>query len=146
MNYELQTTDNWQLETDNCRVSSTFVMSALQIRLFMQNKANFRKSQMNVNKVLTKDYEQKTLGQRGKSKPIKANQSQLKPILCQNKANSNPISKTKKPSMLLSIMILAAAIIFSEFGVLVLTTGQKSHILPLLYFPIVLNPLFEGIS
>jgi len=32
----------------------------------MQNKANFRKSQMNVNKVLTRDYEKKTLGQRGK--------------------------------------------------------------------------------
>jgi hypothetical protein len=39
----------------------------------MQNKANFRKSQMNVNKVLTKDYEKKTLGQRGKK------QSQTKP-------------------------------------------------------------------
>jgi len=43
----------------------------------MQNKANFRKSQMNVNKVLTKDYENKTLGEHGKnkpnSKPIKAN-------------------------------------------------------------------------
>ncbi len=63
-----------------CRELSTSVESSLQIRLFMQNKANFRKSQMNVNKVLTEDYEEKTLGQRGKTKPIKANQSQLKPI------------------------------------------------------------------
>ena len=33
----------------------TTVEESLQIRLFMQNKANFRKSQMNVNKVLTRD-------------------------------------------------------------------------------------------
>jgi hypothetical protein len=43
----------------------------------MQNKANFRKSQMNVNKVLSRDYGNKTLGERGKnkanSKPNKAN-------------------------------------------------------------------------
>jgi hypothetical protein len=47
----------------------------------MQNKANFPESQMNVNKVLTEDYENETLGERGKnkanSKPI---QSQTKPI------------------------------------------------------------------
>ncbi len=77
-----------------CRDSSTFVVSALQIRLFMQNKANFRKSQINVNKVLTKDYDKRTLGQRGKTKPI---QSQLKPIKCQNKANSNPIKPNIMP-------------------------------------------------
>ncbi len=47
----------------------TLVESALQIRLFMQNKANFRKSQMNVNKVLTKDYEKRTLGEHGKNEP-----------------------------------------------------------------------------
>jgi len=35
----------------------------------MQNKPNFWKSQMNVNKVLTRDYEKKTLGERGKNKP-----------------------------------------------------------------------------
>ncbi len=40
----------------------------------MQNKAKFRKSQMNVNNVLTRDYEEMTLGQRGKK------QSQTKPI------------------------------------------------------------------
>ncbi len=71
----------------------TTVESSLQNKLFMQNKANFRKSQMNVSKVLTKDYEKKTLGQRGKTKPIKANQSQLKPI----KANSKPIKANKMP-------------------------------------------------
>ncbi len=36
----------------------TTVESSLQIKLFMQNKAKFRKVKLNVNKVLTKDYEQ----------------------------------------------------------------------------------------
>jgi hypothetical protein len=44
----------------------------------MQNKPNFRKSQMNVTKVLTKDYEKRTLGQAGKQSQFKANQSQFK--------------------------------------------------------------------
>ena len=35
----------------------------------MQNEPNFRKSQMNVTKVLTNAYEEKTLGQRGKNEP-----------------------------------------------------------------------------
>ena len=35
----------------------------------MQNKANLLDDQMNVNKVLTKDYENKTLGGCGKNKP-----------------------------------------------------------------------------
>ena len=35
----------------------------------MQNKANLPDAQMNVNKVLTKDYEDETLGKRGKNKP-----------------------------------------------------------------------------
>ncbi len=59
---------------------------------------------MNVNKVLTKDYEKRTLGERGKNKPntnpiqtqYKANS---KPIQTQFKANQsqlNPISKAKK--------------------------------------------------
>ncbi len=45
--------------------------------LFMQNEPNFEKAQMNVNKVLTKDYENKsdwTLGENEpKTNPIKAN-------------------------------------------------------------------------
>ena len=57
-------------------LSRTLYKSAL----FMQNKPNFRKSQMNVNKVLTKDYEKRTLGERGKNKP-----------------NSNPIQTQSKP-------------------------------------------------
>ena len=69
-----------------CRGSITFVENPLQISSFMQNKPNFGKAQMNVNKVLTKDYENKTLGGRGKNKP---NSNPIKP-------NSNPISERPK--------------------------------------------------
>ena len=48
---------------------------------FMQNKPNFLNTQMNVNKVLTRDYEKKTLGEHGK-----------------NKANTNPIQTQYKPN------------------------------------------------
>jgi hypothetical protein len=77
----------------------------------MQNKANLPDAQMNVNKALTKDYENRTLGERGKnkanSKPNKANfqkaqmnvnkvltrdyENKSNWALCENKANSNPI-------------------------------------------------------
>ena len=55
---------------------STLVESALQIRPFMQNEPNFRKSQMNVNLYNTTDYEnkwQRTLGENEpNTNPIKA--------------------------------------------------------------------------
>ena len=55
----------------------TLVESALQIHpFFLQNEANFRKSQMNVSTILTMEYENKTLGKRGKK------QTQTKPIYC----------------------------------------------------------------
>jgi len=57
----------------NCKDTFTDVMSALQIRLFMQNKAKFRKSQMNVSSLITADYGKRTLGEHGKK------QSQTKP-------------------------------------------------------------------
>jgi hypothetical protein len=83
----------------------------------MQNKANFPESQMNVNKEITRYYENKTLGQSGKnkanSKPIKANLLKAKMnvnfystkdyenksnwAICENKANSNPIQTQTKP-------------------------------------------------
>jgi hypothetical protein len=65
-------------------------MSALQIRLFMQNKAKFRKVKLNVNKVLTKDYDKMDTWLCGKTKPI---QSQSKPI----KANIMPKQTQFKP-------------------------------------------------
>jgi len=70
-----------------CLESSTFVVSALQIAHFMQNKPNFRKAQMNVNMVLTRDYAKKTPGERGKNKP------NSNPIQTQ----SNPIKANKMP-------------------------------------------------
>jgi len=78
-----------------CRGLSTTVESSLQIKLFMQNKPNFRKSQMNVCVFTQKAYENWTLGERGKnkanSKPI---QSQTKPIPEKAKINvNNSISK-----------------------------------------------------
>ncbi len=45
---------------------------------------------MNVNKVLTRDYEKKTLGELGKNKP------NTNPIQTQYKANSNPIPERPK--------------------------------------------------
>ncbi len=87
----------------NCRDTFTNVMSALQINLFMQNKANFQKVKLNVNRVLTKDYDQmdtwsirKTKPIQSQLKPIKANS---KPILTQNKANSNPIKPNFKGAL-----------------------------------------------
>ena len=79
-------------------------MSALQIKLFMQNKAKFRKSQMNVNKVLTKDYEKRTLGERGKKQsqtnPNKAKFKKAKmnvtSIITKAYENKTPILAPKK--------------------------------------------------
>jgi len=71
-----------------CRDTSTAIESALQIRLFMQNEPNFRKSQMNVNKVLTKDYEKRTLSEHGKNEP-KTNP--IYPVVASGEAGTNPI-------------------------------------------------------
>jgi hypothetical protein len=109
---------------------------------------------MNVTVLLKRNYEQMDTWSIGKNKP-KTNpiQTQFKPNTkpkrTQFKAKQTqfqPMSKAKKPSMLLSIMICAATIIFTEFSVLVLTGGSESRKVPLLYFPVVSNRLFEGIS
>ncbi len=89
-NMMIQSKTNYHLSLINNHLAFgifTLVEESLQINLFMQNKAKFRKSQMNVNKVLTKDYEQQTLGERGKNK---ANSNPIK-------ANSKPISPETKP-------------------------------------------------
>jgi len=100
-----------------CRGSITFVVRALQISPFLTNKANFPDDQMNVTKVLTKDYENKTLSQSGKnkanSKPNKANfqkagmnvnkvltrdyENKSNWALFENKPNTNPIKPNTKP-------------------------------------------------
>jgi hypothetical protein len=46
--------------------------------LFMQNKANFKKVKYDVTKEMSRNYEKRTLGQMGKTKPNKAKQSQFK--------------------------------------------------------------------
>jgi len=74
--------------------SSTFVVSALQIALFMQNKPNFQKAQMNVSRVSTVDYERKDTWWSGKNKPnSKPKQTQSNPI----KANKMPKQTQYKP-------------------------------------------------
>jgi len=85
---------------------STTVESALQIKLFMQNKAKFRKTQMNVNKVLTKDYENRTLGEHGKKQsqtnPNKAKFKKAKmnvtSIITKAYENKSPFWAPKKQS------------------------------------------------
>ncbi|MHC4112465.1 MAG: hypothetical protein ACYSWZ_11955, partial [Planctomycetota bacterium] len=49
-------------------------------KLFLQNKAKFRKVKFDVNRVLTKDYDQLDTWSIRTTKPIKANLSQSKPI------------------------------------------------------------------
>jgi len=63
----------------NCRETSTNIESSLQIKLFMQNKANFRKVKLNVNRVLTRDYDQMdTWSIRKKQSQTNPNKAKLK--------------------------------------------------------------------
>ena len=78
---------SFTFSTLNFKFSSTTVESALQIHLFMQNKANFRKSQMNVTSLRKADYAKKDTWSSGKNKP------KTKPIQSQ----SNPIKANKMP-------------------------------------------------
>jgi len=72
---------------------STSVEDSLQISPFMQNKANFPKSQMNVTNLLTTNYEQLTMNYVQKNKAnTKPNKANTKPIQTQ----SNPISPAHK--------------------------------------------------
>ncbi len=66
--------------------SSTSVENTLQISSFMQNKPNFRKSQMNVSIFSQKDYENKSNWTLGQSKP---NSNPNKPNLRKAKMNVN---------------------------------------------------------
>jgi hypothetical protein len=101
-----------------CRDSSTDIESSLQINLFMQNKPNFRKSQVNVNKLLTRDYENWTLGGVGKTNPIQTQyKPNSKPIQTQYKANSNP-NKPNLPQFPIILVSLSWLCIIS-FSVIV---------------------------
>ncbi len=72
------------------KAPSTTVEKALQISPFLINKANFRKSQVNVKSIHTVVYENKSNWTLGENKP---NQTQFKPI----KANFKP-KQTQSPS------------------------------------------------
>ena len=73
-----------------CSSISTNVESSLQINKNMQNKPKLRKTQMNVNNVLTSNYKNRTLRCSGKNKPT---QTQFKP-------NSKGQFPKKKPCRL----------------------------------------------
>jgi hypothetical protein len=73
----------------NCREDSTTIESSLQNNLFMQNKAKFQKVKLNVNKVLTKDYEKMDTWSIGKNEP-KTNP---------NEPKTNPIKANKMPML-----------------------------------------------
>jgi hypothetical protein len=89
-----------------CRETFTNVMSALQNKLFMQNKAKFRKVKLDVNNVLTKDYDKmdtwsigkkqsQTNPNKAKLKKAKMNVSKL---LTKDYENKPPIRAPKKQS------------------------------------------------
>jgi len=94
-NMMIHSKTNHQLPiTDNQGASGTFstsVEDSLQIAPFLTNKPNFRKSQMNVNNLITMDYEKKDTWSSGKNKP------NTKPIQTQYKPNSKPIQTQFKP-------------------------------------------------
>jgi len=67
-----------------CRLFSTTVERALQIHLFLTNKANFRKVKLDASDYITMNYAKWTLGERGKNK------ANSKPIQTQYKAKTKP--------------------------------------------------------
>jgi|GEM_PF-3352471 len=91
---KIQSTTIYHLPITNYHCASgtisTTVESALQIHLFMQNKANFRKSQMNASDLLIREYEQMDTWWSGKNKP------KTNPIQTQYKPNTKPIQTQYK--------------------------------------------------
>jgi len=84
------------------RHCSTTVESPLQIHLFLcKTKPIYWFPKMNVNNVLTRDYENKWLYRRRQNKPktnqIKPNTKPIKPNTKPIKANSKPIQTQFKP-------------------------------------------------
>jgi len=82
---------------------SAFILSRVEVvegshkkPLFMQNKPKFQKARMNANTVVTKDYDNWTLGERGKNKAnTNPKQTQTNPKQAQNEPKTNPISKAR---------------------------------------------------
>jgi hypothetical protein len=77
-----------KLATGNWKLDSTNVECSLQIAPFMQNKPNFRKTQMNVTYFISKNYEQRTMNNELKNKP---KQSQFPRFpFCNTSQNGKP--------------------------------------------------------
>ncbi len=77
-----------------CRDTFTDVMSALQIKLFMQNEPKFRKSQVSITALLTREYDQMDTWSIRKNEPkTNPNEPKTNPIL----ANKTPIRTQFKP-------------------------------------------------
>ena len=87
MNHEHSKTNNQSQTTDN-RLRTT-KKELRKINLFIQNKPNLPKAQMNASKVLEMDYGNIRLHRRPKTNPI---QTQSKPIQTQYEPKTNPIS------------------------------------------------------
>ncbi len=69
-----------------------------QKRAIMQNKPNLLNAQMNVNAVVTNDYENQRLADMAKTKPIQTQyKANTKPIQSQYKANTDPIKPNTLP-------------------------------------------------
>jgi len=86
-----------------CRDTSTNVMSALQINLFLQNEPNFRKSQVNVTAFITREYVQMDTWSIRKNEPkTNPNEPNTNPILANKttiRTQTNPIRTQFKPNL-----------------------------------------------
>jgi len=107
-------------------IVSTLVERALQIHPFLTNKANFRKSQMNVTNNITKDY--------GKMDTwsIRKNKAKTNPKQTQFKANSKPIRTQFKPKQ--SQLIVSLSNLFQTPNLLI--DRMKQNYLPVTLFPL----------
>ncbi len=102
IDYEYRHTDRLRASPNNRVV--TRPSEKVEGNYYMQNKPNFRKSQMNVSIFSQKDYENIPPIRKCQNKP---NQTQFQSQLCQNKPNSNPISAQKRGQQTQSNPILA---------------------------------------
>ncbi|MEE9370566.1 MAG: hypothetical protein V3W45_03745 [Sedimentisphaerales bacterium] len=91
IDYEYQHADRLRASPNNRVV--TRPSEKFEGNYFMQNKPNFRKTEMNITSATTKDYENKYDWTLGENKP---NQTQFQYQICENKPKSNPISAQKR--------------------------------------------------
>jgi len=93
-NMKIKSTTNNQLPITSYHLAfgtSTTVERSLQIHLFLTNKANFQKSQINVSSYITGEYGKMDTWSSGKNK------AKTNPIQSQFKPNTNPIQTQYKP-------------------------------------------------